>query len=101
MLVQSVRGARSSALHGARSSEYVHAHHAACTTDVIKHVVLGVLLRHMLAKPKPFVYVGPIMCPKLVDAQDERGAFDLVGEEEFPRLKMGLAFRGDLRDPAC
>ncbi len=57
MLVQSVRGARSSALHGARSSEYVHAHHAACTTDVIKHVVLGVLLRHMLAKPKPFVYV--------------------------------------------
>ena len=57
MLVRSTRrGARSSALRGGRA-DYVHAHHAACTTDVIKHVVLGVLLRNMLAKAKPMVYV--------------------------------------------
>ena len=53
----------------AKRSRYEHAHHAGNTADMMKHVVLGVLLRRMLVKSKPFVYVDSHAGAGLYDLQ--------------------------------
>ncbi|MFM1813422.1 MAG: Ribosomal large subunit methyltransferase [Pseudomonadota bacterium] len=51
---------------------YRHAYHAGNFGDVLKHVVLIHVLRHMVLKPSPF---------RVIDVHAGRGLYDLASEE--------------------
>ncbi|HEY1837320.1 MAG TPA: 23S rRNA (adenine(2030)-N(6))-methyltransferase RlmJ [Rhizomicrobium sp.] len=51
---------------------YRHAYHAGNFADVVKHVALVAILRHLRAKDKPF---------RVIDTHAGRGFYDLAGSE--------------------
>jgi len=71
---------------------YRHAYHAGNFADVVKHIALVAILRHLKNKDKPF---------RVIDTHAGRGLYDLNGEESArtAEARQGICRLADL-DPA-
>ncbi|MBI1777544.1 MAG: 23S rRNA (adenine(2030)-N(6))-methyltransferase RlmJ [Proteobacteria bacterium] len=70
---------------------YRHAYHAGCFSDVVKHAVLVLLIRHLKEKPKPFV---------ILDTHAGIGRYDLASEPALKTREFEAGIARVLADPS-